>query len=319
MPSSPTPARTLGEAVEKASDEVSNERLHHKLQVIYLDGSAAGLTVAAQTTDVILRSRLDPRAGGRLRPGRGAFEHAHRRAGEAGGREGRGGKASPGIEAGQGSEAGRGIEAGCGPRKGQPAEGGNQGSPPTENPPAQAAPPARVGRRRCRRPRRPSRGSRLTAARPPRWAWPPKSRPRATSLARPASRKRPRAAGGPVEQLLARLRTLPRDEPPNDRLEVSYIVASDPGVRHNGTVLEIHRSAEVSGDEGNTVLIKVKIDKSELLSPSPGHRRDGESRLRPPRTRVRPAARRDRIHPVEGPVPVFLIGFLQSKVLFRHF
>jgi hypothetical protein len=56
----------------------------------------------------------------------------------------------------------------------------------------------------------------------------------------------------------------------HDRLEVSYIVATDPGVKHPGTVVEIHRTADVWGDEGNTVLMKVKIDKSDLAAPNPG-------------------------------------------------
>jgi hypothetical protein len=43
-------------------------------------------------------------------------------------------------------------------------------------------------------------------------------------------------------------------------LEVDYILATDPGTRHRGTVREIHEQAEVRGEEGNTVLVRVEID-----------------------------------------------------------
>jgi hypothetical protein len=43
-------------------------------------------------------------------------------------------------------------------------------------------------------------------------------------------------------------------------LEVDYIVATDPGTRHRGTVKEIHEQAEVRGEQGNTVLVRVTID-----------------------------------------------------------
>ena len=69
---------------------------------------------------------------------------------------------------------------------------------------------------------------------------------------------------------MARLQALPREKLPDDRLTVSYILATDPSVKHKGKVVEIHRTAEVWGKEGNTVLMKVKIDKSDLASRSPG-------------------------------------------------
>jgi multidrug efflux pump subunit AcrA (membrane-fusion protein) len=43
-------------------------------------------------------------------------------------------------------------------------------------------------------------------------------------------------------------------------LKVDYIVATDPGTRHYGVVKEIHEQAEVRGEEGNTVLVRVTID-----------------------------------------------------------
>jgi multidrug resistance efflux pump len=49
-----------------------------------------------------------------------------------------------------------------------------------------------------------------------------------------------------------------------DRLKVSYILATDPATTHYGYVEDMHLTAEVRGDEGNTVLIKVAIDKNDL-------------------------------------------------------
>lgn len=54
-------------------------------------------------------------------------------------------------------------------------------------------------------------------------------------------------------------------------LDVEYIVATEPDRRHHGKVTEIHGSAEVRGDEGNTVLIKVGgVEKAELPDLRPG-------------------------------------------------
>ena len=44
------------------------------------------------------------------------------------------------------------------------------------------------------------------------------------------------------------------------KLEVDYIVATDPGTRHTGIVEEIHEQAEVRGEQGNTVLVQITID-----------------------------------------------------------
>jgi hypothetical protein len=45
-------------------------------------------------------------------------------------------------------------------------------------------------------------------------------------------------------------------------LEVDYILATDPGTRHVGNVREIHEQAEVRGEQGNTVLLRITIDPS---------------------------------------------------------
>jgi multidrug efflux pump subunit AcrA (membrane-fusion protein) len=45
-----------------------------------------------------------------------------------------------------------------------------------------------------------------------------------------------------------------------EKLKVTYILATDPGTERTGRVVEVHRAAEVRGEEGNTVLIKVTLD-----------------------------------------------------------
>jgi hypothetical protein len=47
-------------------------------------------------------------------------------------------------------------------------------------------------------------------------------------------------------------------------LEVEFTLSSHPGSQFEGHVAEIEQSAEVRGDEGNTVLVRVAIDKSKL-------------------------------------------------------
>jgi len=59
---------------------------------------------------------------------------------------------------------------------------------------------------------------------------------------------------GHVNRAAAEARAAGRD------LEVDYILATDPGTRHHGTVREIHEQAEVRGEQGNTVLVRVTID-----------------------------------------------------------
>jgi biotin carboxyl carrier protein len=49
-------------------------------------------------------------------------------------------------------------------------------------------------------------------------------------------------------------------------LDVEYIAATDPGVTRWGKIKDIQTIAEVQGEEGNVVLIRVKIDKSDLLT-----------------------------------------------------
>jgi multidrug resistance efflux pump len=61
---------------------------------------------------------------------------------------------------------------------------------------------------------------------------------------------------GHINRAAAEAREAGRD------LAVDYILATDPGTRHHGTVKEIHEQAEVRGEEGNTVLVRITIDPS---------------------------------------------------------
>jgi multidrug efflux pump subunit AcrA (membrane-fusion protein)/transcriptional regulator with GAF, ATPase, and Fis domain len=56
-----------------------------------------------------------------------------------------------------------------------------------------------------------------------------------------------------------------------ESLPVEYITATQPGVTRQGKIKEVARTAEVVGEEGNTVLIRVAIDKKDLdTEPRPG-------------------------------------------------
>jgi biotin carboxyl carrier protein len=50
----------------------------------------------------------------------------------------------------------------------------------------------------------------------------------------------------------------------NRDLPVTFILATSPSNKLQGKVEEIHRSAEVRGEEGNTVLIRVSFDQDKL-------------------------------------------------------
>ncbi|MEN6450044.1 MAG: hemolysin D [Thermoguttaceae bacterium] len=66
-------------------------------------------------------------------------------------------------------------------------------------------------------------------------------------------------------ELIGKLESLRPLRAEDDRLEVSFILATEPSVTHKGRIHEIARSAEVRGDEGNTVLIKVwEVDKAAI-------------------------------------------------------
>ena len=53
-------------------------------------------------------------------------------------------------------------------------------------------------------------------------------------------------------------------------LRVEFISATNPGQTLEGRVVEVHDAAEVRGDDGNTVLVRVAIDKKQIDNPRPG-------------------------------------------------
>ena len=67
----------------------------------------------------------------------------------------------------------------------------------------------------------------------------------------------------PDDQLRVKLHDL-TGEDVDDRLQVSYVLSTDPGKRHYGRVKEIAYTAEARPEEGNTVLIKVEINSKDL-------------------------------------------------------
>src|SRR4029078_10849667 len=46
--------------------------------------------------------------------------------------------------------------------------------------------------------------------------------------------------------------------------EVTFVLSSHPGETFRGRVVEIEQAAEVRGEEGNTVLARVAVEKNEL-------------------------------------------------------
>ena len=75
---------------------------------------------------------------------------------------------------------------------------------------------------------------------------------------------------------------LARNESPEDRKQqVIFILATDPDVEHQGTVKEVSLLAEVLGEKGNAVQIKVDFEKAELLAALKVDPKDKSSRLYP--------------------------------------
>jgi Barrel-sandwich domain of CusB or HlyD membrane-fusion/GAF domain len=47
-------------------------------------------------------------------------------------------------------------------------------------------------------------------------------------------------------------------------LDVTFMLSSHPGEEYHGVVIEIEQSAEVRGEEGNTILVRVEVDRESL-------------------------------------------------------
>ncbi|MGD9127711.1 MAG: HlyD family efflux transporter periplasmic adaptor subunit [Planctomycetia bacterium] len=90
-------------------------------------------------------------------------------------------------------------------------------------------------------------------------------------------------------------------------LKVTFILASEPGKEYEGTIKEINYNAEIRGQEGNTVLVKVDIEGSVDKERFPGLR---------PGTEVKA-----KVYCGRKPVGFVLFhdlwAFIESKILFR--
>ncbi len=58
-------------------------------------------------------------------------------------------------------------------------------------------------------------------------------------------------------------------EQKTDALEVEYVAQTDPNVTYRGTIKSIHPIAEVHGEDGNVVLIRVKVENPQQLKTEP--------------------------------------------------
>jgi hypothetical protein len=95
------------------------------------------------------------------------------------------------------------------------------------------------------------------------------------------------------------------------QLQVTYILATDPATERTGRVIEVHRAAEVRGEEGNTVLMKVKLDDDLGAAGDP----------QPSAYRHAGAELRARVHCGRRSLGFVLfhdlIAFIRSRILFR--
>jgi hypothetical protein len=46
--------------------------------------------------------------------------------------------------------------------------------------------------------------------------------------------------------------------------EATFVLSSHPGQTFRGRVVEVEQAAEVRGDDGNTVIVRVAVDKEQL-------------------------------------------------------
>ncbi len=90
---------------------------------------------------------------------------------------------------------------------------------------------------------------------------------------------------------------------PNGELRVTFILASQPDKKLTGRIVEIHRTAEVREERGNTVLIRVAFDKSQVPNPNMGAGVTGKVYCG--------------VRPIGYVWFCDLFAFIQQKVLFR--
>ena len=95
------------------------------------------------------------------------------------------------------------------------------------------------------------------------------------------------------------------DQFPDGELRVTFILASQPDQKLTGKVVEIHKTAEVRDEMGNTVLVRVAFDKELVPNPNMG------------------ASVTGKIYCGERSIGYVwfydLIAFIQQKIIFRWF
>ena len=50
----------------------------------------------------------------------------------------------------------------------------------------------------------------------------------------------------------------------SQKMRATFVLATHPGAKFEGRIIEIDRTASVRDEEGNTVLVRVAVDKSKL-------------------------------------------------------
>lgn len=73
-----------------------------------------------------------------------------------------------------------------------------------------------------------------------------------------------------IGQIVKAQQRLAKDSPDAKGLPVKYILASNPSVQLQGTLDEVHLTAEVRGQDGATINMKVKINKEDIENPNIG-------------------------------------------------
>lgn len=95
------------------------------------------------------------------------------------------------------------------------------------------------------------------------------------------------------------------EEFPDGDLRVTFILASQPDEKLTGKIVEIHKTAEVREERGNTVLVRVAFDKAQVPNPNMG------------------ASVTGKIYCGERSIGYVwfydLIAFIQQKIIFRWF
>jgi multidrug efflux pump subunit AcrA (membrane-fusion protein) len=145
----------------------------------------------------------------------------------------------------------------------------------------------------------------------------------------------PEAKMGHVQRELGLL----RKSDPGAQLEVTFILATHPGDRLVGKVTRVDESAQVSGEEGNTVRMDVAFDQGELLKliESDDEQKDNEKTVAAAPRQLTPEEQQQiaelklnlkvgadvkaKIHCGRAPVGYVLFHdlweFIQSRILFR--